>query len=122
MFRRKIFRRCPTCRYPLNPRLNIGPIGCCDKCGWAGSHHSHNYEDWIQFKVSAILILFGFAASYGIIRSFETNGRQSLRPFIAKVLNIAPNKDSNIAFHQANTSNKTSKKTGRTTLNKKLRP
>ena len=68
MMGKRNYRRCQNCRYPLNPKFNIGNISCCDKCGWAGSQHSENFEDWVQLKVSAILIVFGLASAFAITK------------------------------------------------------
>ena len=66
--KKKVYLNCPKCFSRINHRKNIGDIGVCEKCSWAGSYESENHEDWIQFKVSAALIVFGLILAFGVIR------------------------------------------------------
>lgn len=67
MFKKKRFTRCPDCRSKLDPKRQIGLVGVCIHCGWAGSFRSEQAADKIQFKVSAILLALGLLASYTVL-------------------------------------------------------
>ena len=116
MFAKKVFVRCPKCRSRLNPRYAIGAIGLCNCCGWAGSFHSHNYDDWVQFKVSAILIFLGMLTSLKILTMTPTDHLTAVKAQPATVQRIVNKKPPVVASKRVSVHKKRSFKNPRTSL------